>query len=79
MNQTKSATRFSFYNYDHLGNTRVTYTSKCSSGTVYLTTQTALDYYPYGKELRAYNSGDGGYVLAGYQYNTRCKQLGYLK
>ena len=61
MNQTKSASRFSFYNYDHLGNTRVTYASKCDNGNITLTTQTALDYYPYGKELRAYNSGGEKY------------------
>ncbi|MBK9459880.1 MAG: hypothetical protein IPN94_10715 [Sphingobacteriales bacterium] len=36
-----------------LGNYHLTYSTTCN-GT--LQTQTALDYYPYGKELRAYNS-----------------------
>ena len=50
MNQTKSANRFAFYK-----------TTIYSGGNITLTTQTALDYYPYGKELRAYNSGGEKY------------------
>ena len=46
-----------FYNYDHLGNTRVTYNVRCSPNNSFTyNISTALDYYPYGKELRAYNS-----------------------
>ena len=55
-NLSSQASRFMFYNHDHLGNTRLTYSTKCVAGVVSLTTNTALDYYPYGKELRAYNS-----------------------
>ncbi len=43
-----------FYNYDHLGNTRVTYSSQYDNGTK-LTVEQALDYYPYGKILRHYS------------------------
>ena len=41
---------------------------------MYLTTQTALDYYPYGKELRAYNSGGEKYKST---YNERDQETNY--
>ena len=60
-----------FYNHDHLGNTRLTYSATCN-GT--LQTQTALDYYPYGKELRAYNSAAEKYKST---HNERDLETGY--
>ena len=41
---------------------------------MYLTTQTALDYYPYGKELRAYNTAGEKYKST---YNERDQETNY--
>ena len=71
---TAQASRFMFYNHDHLGNTRLTYSTKCVAGVVSLTTSTALDYYPYGKELRAYNSSAEKYKST---HNERDLETGY--
>jgi len=49
-----------FYTYDHLGNTRVTYSTAIDCGeptSVTYTLETAMDYYPYGKLLREYANG----------------------
>ena len=46
---------FIYYLYDHLGNTRVTYSVKVkASNQIDYTVQSATDYYPYGKALRSY-------------------------
>jgi RHS repeat-associated protein len=53
----------SYYLYDHLGNTRVVFNVEivaCSS-TNY-TIETAMDYFPYGKALREYQSGVEKYM-----------------
>lgn len=49
-----------FYNYDHLGNTRITYTPEydANDGTIDYTLQNVMDYYPYGKILREYVNGE---------------------
>ena len=59
-----------------MGNTRVTYSVKIDTSCtlITLTTQTALDYYPYGKELRAYNSGGEKYKST---TNERDLETGY--
>ncbi len=50
---------FVFYIYDHLGNTRVTYSAavECDASVAY-TLEAVMDYYPYGKILRAYSNGE---------------------
>ena len=53
----------SFYQYDHLGNTRVVYTPServvdDSTCTVEYTLEYVGDYYPYGKTLREFVNGD---------------------
>jgi hypothetical protein len=51
-----------FYLYDHLGNTRVTYYQRSCGAT--LTVENILDYDPYGKVLRefSYNNDRERYV-----------------
>ncbi|MEY4925715.1 MAG: hypothetical protein RI894_151 [Bacteroidota bacterium] len=46
-----------FYNYDHLGNTRLSYSvvPSCSGAPLY-TASAAFDYYPYGKVLREFGA-----------------------
>ena len=64
-----------FYNHDHLGNTRVTYNVRCSPNNSFTyNISTALDYYPYGKELRAYNSVGEKYKST---HNERDLETGY--
>ena len=46
-----------FYVYDHLGNTRITYKPLESGGNISYELQNVADYYPYGKMLREYISG----------------------
>ena len=51
-----------FYIYDHLGNTRVTYSTAVTCGgntSIAYTLEAVLDYYPYGKILREYANGEG--------------------
>jgi RHS repeat-associated protein len=50
-------TATTFYNYDHLGNTRLSYnaTPSCSGAPLYTATA-AFDYYPYGKVLREFGA-----------------------
>jgi RHS repeat-associated protein len=50
---------FVFYIYDHLGNTRVTYSAaiECNASVAY-TLEAVMDYYPYGKILREYSNGE---------------------
>ena len=49
----------SFYIYDHLGNTRVTYTPRIQCPTfIEYTIDFAADYYPYGKVLRSFSDGE---------------------
>ncbi len=48
-----------FYIYDHLGNTRVTYSTAVScSASVSYTVEAVVDYYPYGKILREYHNSE---------------------
>ena len=50
--------RFIFYNYYHLGNTRLTYSATATLGeetaTIIYTAETLYDYDPYGKVLRSF-------------------------
>ncbi|MEM1322811.1 MAG: RHS repeat-associated core domain-containing protein [Bacteroidota bacterium] len=57
---TTNAPDLSFYVDDHLGNTRVVYTTNVcahSGSSVVYTLQYAGDYYPYGKTLREFVNG----------------------
>ena len=46
---------FIYYLYDHLGNTRVTYSVEIkATNQIDYTVESASDYYPYGKALRSY-------------------------
>ncbi len=48
-----------FYVYDHLGNTRVTYsTAVICGGNVDYTLEAVVDYFPYGKILRQYTNSE---------------------
>jgi RHS repeat-associated protein len=57
-------TATTFYNYDHLGNTRLSYnaTPSCNGAPLYTATA-AFDYYPYGKVLREF--GASTYLTTG--------------
>jgi RHS repeat-associated protein len=63
-----------FYLYDHLGNTRVTYYQRSCGAT--LTVENILDYDPYGKVLRefSYNNDRERYVTTQHE---RDKETGY--
>lgn len=57
----------SFYLYDHLGNTRLTYTPVGFTSHTGITVSldsinTVVDYFPYGKVLRGYNSYEERYL-----------------
>ena len=60
-----------FFLYDHLGNTRVSYSVSNSAvpAVVY-----AGDYYPYGKVLREFDNGDGDRYLT--THHERDKETG---
>ena len=49
-----------FFEYDHLGNTRVTFSTvyNCIANTSTYTIKNAVDYYSYGKVLRSYNGAE---------------------
>jgi RHS repeat-associated protein len=63
-----------FYLYDHLGNTRVTYYQRSCGGT--LTVENIIDYDPYGKVLRefSYNNDRERYVTTQHE---RDEETGY--
>ena len=46
-----------YYVYDHLGNTRITYTPTVMPDGLKFTLNGVYDYYPYGKILREYVQG----------------------
>jgi len=53
--KTQPVPQFTYYLYDHLGNTRVTYSVEVKAADdVDYTVQSATDYYPYGKALHTY-------------------------
>lgn len=65
-----------FFEYDHLGNTRVSYSasSMCTGeyphyvGSSTFTINNAIDYYPYGKILRSYmGSGRDKFLMTGHE------------
>lgn len=71
-----------FFEYDHLGNTRVSYSasSMCTGeyphyvGSSTFTINNAIDYYPYGKILRSF--AGSGLDRYGYQLSEREPELG---
>ncbi|HLP55069.1 MAG TPA: RHS repeat-associated core domain-containing protein [Fluviicola sp.] len=52
-----------FFLYDHLGNTRVAFQHSTANPAVPSTIMNAMDYYPYGKVLREFDTGDGDRYL----------------
>jgi len=53
--KTQPVPQFTYYLYDHLGNTRITYSVEVNAAyDIDYTVQSATDYYPYGKALRTY-------------------------
>jgi len=53
--KTQPVPQFTYYLYDHLGNTRITYSVEVKAfDDIDYTVQSATDYYPYGKALRTY-------------------------
>jgi len=53
--KTQPVPQFTYYLYDHLGNTRITYSVEVKAADdMDYTVQSATDYYPYGKALRSY-------------------------
>ncbi|MEM6769970.1 MAG: RHS repeat-associated core domain-containing protein, partial [Bacteroidota bacterium] len=71
-NTTPVRSPFSFYLYDHLGNTRVTFRA---DGPGALAVDYAADYYPYGKILREYRPCDANRYLT--THHERDKATGY--
>ena len=63
-----------FYNHDHLGNTRVAYSPRCSGGVLTYALGSAVDYYPYGKVSREYNEEAMRYQST---HNERDRETGY--
>jgi RHS repeat-associated protein len=65
-----------FFEYDHLGNTRVTFstTLNCLTSASTFTINNAVDYYPYGKILRSF--AGTGLDRYGYQSSEREPELG---
>ena len=59
-----------FYVYDHLGNTRVTYEPKFENGIIEYAIKGVFDYYPYGKTLRFYNPEEEKYLTTQHQRDT---------
>jgi len=76
-NTNLSLTSLTYYNHDHLGNTRVTYSPiiDCSGTTPMISydLKNAFDYYPYGKVLRSYENGDEKYLTT---HHERDKETG---
>jgi RHS repeat-associated protein len=64
---------FHYYIYDHLGNTRIVYSTElvgCGSEggvTVEYTLEAVMDYFPYGKILRQYIKTTERYVTTGHE------------
>ncbi len=56
-----------YYETDHLGNTRVTYTPtvNCTNSTITYSINNATDYFAYGKILRSFESTDEKYRFTG--------------
>lgn len=52
-----------FFLYDHLGNTRLSFQYSTADINEPWTIVNAMDYYPYGKILREYDNGDGDRYL----------------
>ncbi|MBI3239118.1 MAG: hypothetical protein HYZ43_09810, partial [Flavobacteriia bacterium] len=67
-------TEATFFLYDHLGNTRVSFQYSTANGSFPHTIVNAMDYYPYGKMLREYDMGDGDRYLT--TYHERDKETG---
>jgi RHS repeat-associated protein len=71
-----TALRPVFYNYDHLGNTRLTYTATVKLGdepgkeTYTYTAETLYDYDPYGKILRSFTKSIEKYLTTGHERDT---------
>jgi RHS repeat-associated protein len=62
-----------YYIYDHLGNTRVSYTPNINPANVAVSyeVRNMLDYYPSGKLLRTYSQGEGErYLVTGKERDT---------
>lgn len=58
-NQSEVNSPVTFYLFDHLGNTRVTFRADASDA---ISITYAADYYPYGKILREYNCNQNRYL-----------------
>jgi RHS repeat-associated protein len=69
-----------FFEYDHLGNTRVTFstTLNCLTSASTFSINNAVDYYPYGKVLRSYNGSQTEKFLFTGKERDAETQLDYL-
>jgi RHS repeat-associated protein len=67
--ENHSIKELSFYLYDHLGNTRMTYRILPTSDATF-TVEEMMDYDPYGKILRHYSTGGEKYLTTQHQRDT---------
>jgi len=76
-NQGAGRPQVSYYNYDHLGNTRVVYHSviNCVSDSVHYVLEYAADYYPFGSILREWSNCEKSRFL--FTYKERDAETGW--
>jgi RHS repeat-associated protein len=67
--ENHSIKELSFYLYDHLGNTRMTYRILPTASATF-TIEEMMDYDPYGKILRHYSTGGEKYLTTQHQRDT---------
>jgi hypothetical protein len=67
----------SFYLYDHLGNTRMTYCILPTSDATF-TVEEMMDYDPYGKILRQYSTGGEKYLTTQHQRDTETCHIKFM-
>jgi RHS repeat-associated protein len=76
-NEGDGRPQVSYYNYDHLGNTRVVYHSviNCVSDSVHYVLEYAADYYPFGSILREWSNCEKSRFL--FTYKERDAETGW--
>ncbi|MBL7792071.1 MAG: hypothetical protein JNK77_07100 [Saprospiraceae bacterium] len=76
-NEGDGRPQVSYYNYDHLGNTRVVYHSviNCVSDSIHYVLEYAADYYPFGAILREWSNCEKSRFL--FTYKERDAETGW--
>ena len=76
-NEGAGRPQVSYYNYDHLGNTRVVYHSviNCAADSIHYMLEYAADYYPFGAILREWENCEKSRFL--FTYKERDAETGW--